>query len=265
MYAIKGTAERTLAALELLHYGSGVTTAEAASLLGIDNSNAYRLFKTMEARGFARKTGRRYYLGEQYAEIICFGCGPFKVASYAETLMKELVRQTNICAHLCMLTADGAAFIGQEFSSDIIQIVKHIGTVEPFHCTASGKAMLAFLPSGIRERIIGGLCFTPHTDRTVTDPCEYRARLDGIAAAGFATDIGEYHPDICCVCAPVFDENGLPRYAVGLSKPMTGGALPDFDKLGKILMKTSSCITAKIIDEKSKKENKGGIEAIPKN
>lgn len=246
MDARLGAAGRTLEVLDMLQNKHGVTTAEAAEQLEIDNSNAYRLLKVIESCGYARKSGRRYYPGERLAEKICFSRSPFEVNSFAVAPLKELVRQTGISAHLCMLTADGAIFIGQEFTSDIIRIVKQTGTVEPFHCTASGKAMLAFLPESMRDKLISKITFDKYTDRTITDRELFGAQMNRITDIGYATDIGEYHPDVCCVCAPIFDENRLPRYAVGLSKPMTGGILPDFEKLGKLLMKTAAGISAHI-------------------
>jgi DNA-binding IclR family transcriptional regulator len=77
----------------------------------------------------------------------------------------------------------------------------------PVHCTSIGKAILAFQPDAVVERIIAnGL--TRYTDATITDPGRLLDQLAEVRARGYAVDNGEHQPGLRCIGAPIRDQFG---------------------------------------------------------
>lgn len=73
----------------------------------------------------------------------------------------------------------------------------------PMHCTALGKAILAFSPFDFVESILAGPleCLTPHT---ITTPDALRRELAEIRDRKVAYDLQESQAGLFCVAAPIF-------------------------------------------------------------
>ena len=80
-------------------------------------------------------------------------------------------------APLCVLSQHGATFVAQENAAGPICVSQPIGKEEPFHCTASGKVMLAYLPEPLRETLIAGIGFERFTERTISSREELEAQF----------------------------------------------------------------------------------------
>ena len=246
---IAGAADRLLTLLTLLQNSTGITVSEAAEKIGVNRSNAYRSLRKLEEYGFAAKSGRKYAAGPRLMPDSFLT--PYAVAQYSGTIMKELVMTTGISAHLCMLSPRGATFIQQEASSDMIQISQPVGKEEPFYCTASGKVMLSFLPDELRRKIVDRIVFQSFTERTITSKEELLTQIGTIREQGYATDEGEFHPNVACICVPVFDAGHFPRYSLGLSKLLFGSEKLDYPKLKKVLDRSAARIEAFLTQENS--------------
>lgn len=206
-------------ALDFVIQKGSVSLSDVAAELDVDPSSAYRILKAIETAGYIRSMNRKYSPGYRIAELICFEKSEVDVCNAAKPIMKSLTSRIDGCAHLCMLTETGTEFLSQEFSSGVIHVIQPIGQVEPLHCTASGKASLAFLPDAMRERMIRSpaMRFTPYTDYTITDPEKLIKELDEVRTRGYALDLEEYHYNVCCISAPVFDRMNISRYSLGIS------------------------------------------------
>jgi DNA-binding IclR family transcriptional regulator len=87
--------------------------------------------------------------------------------------------------------------------------------MNPLHCTALGKALLAFgdleLPPTLEA-------FTP---RTITDPDRLRQDLEQVRGQGYAVDDEEFDLGVRCIAVPVFDFRGKATGSIGISGPAT--------------------------------------------
>lgn len=90
------------------------------------------------------------------------------------------------------------------------------GMREPVHCSASGKALLAFLPDKVLDARLAGYGFERFTERTITDATSFRVALDRVREAGFATNDREEYDYFTGISAPVFDYLGEPVAVLNL-------------------------------------------------
>jgi DNA-binding IclR family transcriptional regulator len=85
-----------------------------------------------------------------------------------------------------------------------VRIVSQLGEALPLHCTAPGKAYLAFeTEDDVRALLPDGLA--RFTERTVVDRQALLQQLRTVSATGYAVDLGEHVEDIRAVAAPVRD------------------------------------------------------------
>ena len=80
---------------------------------------------------------------------------------------------------------------------------------EPAYCTATGKVLLAGLAAGGVRRICGrpSSCRPSRRRRSPARP-QLRKEIAKVRASGFAVDIEEFVPNLCCVSVPVHDREG---------------------------------------------------------
>ena len=74
-----------------------------------------------------------------------------------------------------------------------VRVVAQVGTRMPLHCSAMGKAILAFLPTDEAARLLqqqGIAVYTPHT---ITDPAILQQQLAEIVRKGFAVAVSYTH------------------------------------------------------------------------
>jgi IclR family transcriptional regulator, acetate operon repressor len=93
-----------------------------------------------------------------------------------------------------------------------------LGKTDAPHATASGKAMLAWLPEDNMRRVLshGMARFTP---KTITEWPALIEALRHVRRDGYAMDDEEYQPGVICIGAAIRDHNGAVVGAISASTP----------------------------------------------
>jgi len=114
------------------------------------------------------------------------------------------VKQCHETAYVAVLRGRAVVPIDTVEAKQTVRLVSLLGATLPLHCTAAGKAHLAFesddeLRSGLADR------FEVFTPATITDRGALMEQLKKIAAAGYAVDDGEHVAAVRSVAAPIRD------------------------------------------------------------
>lgn len=197
----------------------GVTQAELGRSLGVDRSTALRLLQTLEQAGYvARGPTGRYRLTLKLARLGQAAYQGLDLRLRAAETVRRLTAETGLSSHLAVLLDREVVYVDGVDGPGRVSVRTEPGAVAPVHCTATGKALAAYLPPDVREEVIrrqGGLpAFTP---RTITDPRELAEEYRRVRLAGYATDDEEFEPGVRCVAAPVFDHRRLVVAVLGVS------------------------------------------------
>ncbi len=99
---------------------------------------------------------------------------------------------------------------GEVTSRNAIRYTEEQGSSEQMHVSASGRAILAFLPAEYVSRYLQENELQPITPCTVTDRQELIDLLVQFRAQGFATSFQQVLIGIRAVAAPAFDHRGEP-------------------------------------------------------
>lgn len=204
------SAERTLDILELfaLHQ-EPLRLREVAAELDIPKSSALMLLRTLERRGYLHREDERYRLDPVWQGD---GIGPggwaggltMRLIRVAEPVMQDLVARLEETAVLGVPTSDNDVRVVANLMSPLaVRYDRSRKTVIPAYCTALGQAMLAFQPEEEIERYIVGCRFEPMTDRTISDPEQFRERLAQIRQRGWAVNLEERFIGAVGIAVPI--------------------------------------------------------------
>jgi len=129
--------------------------------------------------------------------------------------LRQMMERTGECAHLAVPTQGKVMYIDQVESPVTLRVNAQVGTMNPLHCTALGKVLLAFNDIEIPIDLAS---FTPNT---ITDPEKLRLQVAEICGLGYAVDDEELDIGVRCIAVPVFDFRGKAVGAIGISGPAT--------------------------------------------
>jgi IclR family acetate operon transcriptional repressor len=197
----------------------GVGLSELSALIGMPKSSTHRYMATLQSVGLAERNGvDRFRLGTRVIELAGSFLANSDLRSESQATLDELADMTGETIHLAVPSGTGVVYIAKIESKHTLGMSSHIGARLPMHCTALGKAILAF---SAPERLQAVLAERPEarTAHTITSPEALRAELVTVRSQGFALDNEENEVGICCVGAPIIDYTGNAIAAISISGP----------------------------------------------
>jgi DNA-binding IclR family transcriptional regulator len=216
--------ERALSILEVMaQEGAPVTVTELSEKVNLKISTVHRLLTTLGHRGYVEQVpdSSKYRLGLKLLELGSAVLSFSDIRTVARPYLEELVANCNETANLAVLDGRDVVYIDQVESHNLI-IVKMFaqpGNRGPVHCTASGKALLAYLPADRLEQILAEAELTRFTHETITDVGSLKKELERVRQDGYAMDWGEMEEQVRCIAAPVFNHEGKAIATISVSGP----------------------------------------------
>jgi DNA-binding IclR family transcriptional regulator len=218
-----GAVRRALGILEALvepsASGQPVTLAELAKLTGLNKATLLRLSEPLQDAGLVSRDAQgRFGLGVGALRLGEAYLAGVDLRSAARPVLEELVAESGETAHLVVFDEPFVVYVDKVDSTSAVRMHSRIGGRMPLYCTAAGKAMLAWLPDDIVDRVLS-LPTPPRTEHTLTTAAAVRENLAVIRQRGWSMDDVENEPDIRCVGAAIFDRAGAVVAACSLSGP----------------------------------------------
>jgi IclR family acetate operon transcriptional repressor len=191
--------------------------ADIAARAAVAKASAHRLLVMLVGDGYLTADGGgRYGVGPRLhafaAEVSAQG--PRDVAQLLGGLQQVVGGHT---VHLALRSGDHATYIHKIDSDQPYQMASRVGMSIPLHCTAIGKAILAYLPNDELDSVVATRGLPGRTPATITDRRRLDAELAFIRERGYAVDDEENESTIRCVGAPVLDAAGRPLGGVSVS------------------------------------------------
>ena len=154
--------------------------------------------------------------------------------------IRDLVKET-VCYGI--LGEQKGIFIEQAQGNHTFKFVLDPGKSFELHCSAPGKAILAFLPNNIREKYINEISFIKHTNHTIINIEQYLIELEEVKKNGYAIDNEEELIGVICIGVPIFDFKNYPCGAIWTSGPKGRLDKQTITKNAKILSEFSKIIS----------------------
>lgn len=213
--------ERALRLLELLADGNLRLNA-ISKALDLNVSTCHHLLGTLLERGYVAQSAqdRSYFLGNRINELSRSRMRQFNIAEVAMTGLRELNESTGETVHLAVMQGEELITLAVLDSHHAVRVVSGPGGRSgATHATATGKAILAWLPEQEIERIIERHGLTRFTDKTIVDRRDLLENLRHVRRNGFSVDNEEYQPGVVCIGAAIRDHAGAVIGAFSCSMP----------------------------------------------
>jgi IclR family transcriptional regulator, KDG regulon repressor len=202
--------------------GTMVGVSELARTSAMSKSTVFRLLTAMERNGVVERCDGRYRLGRRLYDIgsQVYEPQPGSLHELLSPVMASLYERSRETVHLGVLLDQEVALLGRLHGRRTTPRALRVGSRFPAHCSAMGKAMLAYSADAAEVLIVRGL--PARTPNTIVSPTDFRAELGRIRRAGIAISEQESRIGLTCVATALRDEAGRPLAALALSGPSAG-------------------------------------------
>ncbi|MCL2496575.1 MAG: IclR family transcriptional regulator, partial [Clostridiales bacterium] len=195
-----------------------LSLTEIADKLGWPKSTAHGILATLLDYRFVDQspTNGRYRLGIRLFEFGHKVAQNWDIRQIALPVMHKLNSRFGEMVQLATEDSGEVLYIEKVDSTHIIRTVSETGARLPMHCSALGKALLAYRNPAEVKRILNKSGMRRMTGNTITDTASMDIELAKIRKQGYAIDNRETLEGLSCVAAPIRDKCGDIRYAISV-------------------------------------------------
>jgi DNA-binding IclR family transcriptional regulator len=198
---------------------AGVTLSELGRRTGLPKATLHRVVSDLVEVGLLDRDDGRYRLSAQVFQLGMRASVERGLLEVATPFMEDLYERTHETVHLGTADGNGVLYVAKIGGHRQVVAPSRIGGRMPLHCTAIGKALLAYSPPELFARIVDeGL--ERRTAHTVTAVGLLRRQLDRVRETGVAFEHEESAVGIVCVAAAVLDPYDRPVAAISVTGPV---------------------------------------------
>lgn len=193
--------------------GEPLGITDIAKELKLNKSNVHDILYTFEQMGYLEKEPAvsKYVLSFKMLE---FGYAVNQHLGYARCMydiLQELSHSVNQIVYFSVPRGTELLFLYSVYP----HIEQHdfpyrsvSGEKCPLYCSSMGKAMLAFSPSELMERM-KNVKFEPRSPYTITNYEDLEKDIQKVRERGYALDLGESKYETGAVGVPIFDSRNV--------------------------------------------------------
>lgn len=196
--------------------------AELAAELGLSKATVHRLLSTMERFNLIERDpeSERYRLGLKLHQLGSRAAASRTLRTEAHRLLVEMSRRSRETVSLATPAPGGVICMDRlDSPHTIIRVCTPVGSLFPAHCTAAGKAILAYLTDNEIDEVVRRTGLRQFTPFTITQLANLKESLRLIRQRGYAVDHQELERGLSGVAAPVLSAHERVIAAVGIAGP----------------------------------------------
>lgn len=197
-----------------------IGVSEIARRVGLHKSSVSRLVATLAAEHLLERNTQTdgVRLGFSLVALAAPLLAGTGLTQAAQPQLTALAERSGETVNLSVWDGHQAVSVHQALGTNAITHYAAPGQINPAHCTASGKLLLAFATQEEIDKVLSGKLqrFTEHTN---TSPTALAKELVRIRAEGRAINHGEYSSDVGAVAAAVRNMDGQTLAVVTITVP----------------------------------------------
>lgn len=200
---------RGLGLLELFSAtDSELSIGELARRSGIPKSTTHRLVGDLVVWGALERGPDGFRLGVRLFELGHLVPTQRRLRELAVPYARNLNEVTQLTSNLAIRDGQEIIYI-EKITSRTLRIPhSRAGGRLPLHCTALGKAILAYSDLDFVESVLSGK-LTSRSPKTITDAAHLREELAQIRETKVAYDVEESQLGLFCVAAPIITQHNV--------------------------------------------------------
>jgi IclR family KDG regulon transcriptional repressor len=201
------------------HDHSEIGVAELARKLDLPKPTVYRILATLESGGFVQQNANaKYHLGFRLAELGLLALQQVSMRDEAMPFLRNLLEECQETVDLAVFDAGEMVYLEVLESPQPVKIAARAGRRLPAHCTASGKAYLAYASEDDLDAAVarGMVSCTPNTI------CDLEPLIEDLRLTrqrGYSISVEEFELGIAAVAAPVMDNSGQVVAVIAIAGP----------------------------------------------
>jgi len=202
---LTATLAKGLDVLEALSEVEEIGLSDLARRMGVSGPTLFRILATLAARGYVQKSAAsRYRLTLKAWEVGAKAVRRIRLRDVARPFLERLAAATGETVHLSVLQGDGIVIIDKLDSPHPVRVDTFVGLRAPVHCSATGKAILAFTSAEALGEILPTRLLR-HTAATIADRAALDRELAEVRRLGWAKNREEWRSGVCAAAVPIFD------------------------------------------------------------
>jgi IclR family acetate operon transcriptional repressor len=205
---------RALDILEVLAKESdGLALSALSGRVGLNSSTCHHLISTLVARGYVLHLGRSrgYALGSKVHELVDLALGESDPGELLKDDLRLLGSQIGHGVQLAVLAETSLLtklrFPAPDRDAEALEPDELI-KLRALHATATGKAIMAWLPEIELVRVISANGLTRYTGKTLTTLSGLIENLRLVRRYGYSIDDEELKDGVVCIGAALRDSGG---------------------------------------------------------
>ncbi|MFJ9244898.1 IclR family transcriptional regulator [Streptomyces sp. NPDC101776] len=195
--------DRVVVILGVFERSAGpLNLGQISACSGLPRSSVHRILQQLVNARLLSRYDNEYRLGLRMFEIGSLVPHRTRMGEAARPLLQELHVATGHVVHMAVLDQQDVVYLERVGGSFASTLPSRVGGRLPAHCTALGKALLAYSAKDVVDEYLwSGL--SRRTAVSITTPQALETALARIRSTGYATETGEAAASVACVAAPI--------------------------------------------------------------
>jgi IclR family pca regulon transcriptional regulator len=228
--------------------------SEIARDLGMTRSTTHRYVSTLTRLGYLTQDEptHKYRLGARVLDLGFSVLGSLELREIAAPHLRRLTDVTGHTSNLAIRDDTDVILIdrvrGRPGRYHHLEFTLHAGSRLPSYCSATGKALLAFLPRQDLDRVLDRVELIQRGPRTVTSKDALLAELAQVRRTGIAVNDEELESALRSIAVPVRSRSGEVVAAINVAIPWSPVAMTELvGQYGPTLLATARQITSQVV------------------
>ncbi len=238
--------EKGIFILELLAGSNrAMTLNEIKMEVKISQTTAYRILHTLVRLGYLlqNETSKKYKLSRK---MLTLGFHAIQEQGLLDAVLpkmrelRDIVKET-VC--FGVMGEEKGLFIEQVLGTHPFCFVLAPGKLLELHCSAPGKAMMAFMPESTRNTYLSKMNYERYNANTIQTKEAYLKEMETVRRNGYAVDLEEELSGVVCVGAPIFNYINAPCGTIWISGPKDRLPKETIERYAKSIMSVTQNIS----------------------
>lgn len=202
--------------------GGEARLTEIAAAADLNISTCHHLISTLFDWGYVARgtSSRSYVLGSRILHLSAACLRQVDLPRRAQPYVDRLNERTGEAVQLAVMQGSDLVNVLRREARHAVRVDAGLGgKTNAAHATATGKAILAWLPAKEMERIVAEKGLTTFTPNTIVTLDGLKEELRLTRRNGVAVDREEFQPGVICIGAAIRDHAGAVVGSISVSAP----------------------------------------------
>ncbi|WP_182525476.1 IclR family transcriptional regulator [Nocardioides dongkuii] len=225
---------------------------DVARLTHLPRSTAHRILDQLLKADWLEHSSFGYSLGPRALHLGGVADDSSELRAVAAAHLHSLMVRTGLTVHLAVLEGGQVRYLDKIGARYATSVPSKVGGRAPAHCTALGRAMLAWLPAeDVDERV--GADLSARTGRTISDLTALHQELNRVRGRhGLAIERQECFEDIACVAAAIRAPEG-PIGAISL----VGDSTTPLERVAPLVLDAARRVSLELYPDLDRRSARG--------